>query len=79
MITLNNIIIISLFYEPPEFFTKVQDLAESEKGGVAVCTGWNVTKIDVPNKTAYLQDGYKIKYDKCLIATGKYILVQYES
>ncbi|XP_008208975.1 apoptosis-inducing factor 1, mitochondrial isoform X2 [Nasonia vitripennis] len=60
----------SLFYEPPEFYLNVNDLAESEKGGVAVATGWKVKKIDVPNKTAYLQDDYKIKYDKCLIATG---------
>ncbi|XP_058789419.1 apoptosis-inducing factor 1, mitochondrial [Phymastichus coffea] len=60
----------SLFYEPPEFYLKVGELESSEKGGVAVATGWNVKKIDVPNKTAYLEDGYQIKYDKCLIATG---------
>lgn len=39
---------------------------------MAVATGWKVTKIDVPNKTVMLDDGYEIKYDKCLIATGKY-------
>lgn len=61
-----------MFYEPPEFYLNVSDLVESEKGGVAVATGWNVKKIDVSNKTAYLQDDYKIKYDKCLIATGNF-------
>ncbi|XP_012148035.1 apoptosis inducing factor [Megachile rotundata] len=60
----------SIFYEPPEFYSEVDKLIESEKGGVTVATGWKVTKIDVPNKTVTLDDGYEIKYDKCLIATG---------
>lgn len=47
-----------------------KDLLASENGGVAVARGWSVDKIDVVNKTAYLEDGYKINYDKCLIATG---------
>lgn len=45
---------------------------ESEKGGIAVATGWTINKIDAYNKTAYLQNGRPIKYDKCLIATGNY-------
>ncbi|XP_076181494.1 apoptosis inducing factor isoform X2 [Ptiloglossa arizonensis] len=60
----------SLFYEPQEFYSNVSNLIESDKGGVAVATGWKVTKIDVQNKTVVLDDGYEIKYDKCLIATG---------
>ncbi|KOC71096.1 Apoptosis-inducing factor 1, mitochondrial [Habropoda laboriosa] len=60
----------AIFYEPPEFYSEVSNLNESDKGGVAVATGWKVTKIDVPNKTVTLDDGYTIKYDKCLIATG---------
>lgn len=60
----------SVFYEPPEFYSQVDKLIDSEKGGVAVATGWKVTKIDVPNKTVSLDDGSEIKYDKCLIATG---------
>lgn len=47
-------------------------MSQSDKGGVAVAKGWKVTKIDVPNKTVMLDDGHEIKYDKCLIATGKY-------
>ncbi|XP_003396215.1 apoptosis-inducing factor 1, mitochondrial [Bombus terrestris] len=60
----------SIFYEPPEFYSDITNLSQSDKGGVAVATGWKVTKIDVPNKTVMLDDGYEIKYDKCLIATG---------
>lgn len=60
----------SIFYEPQEFYAKVNNLIESDKGGVALATGWKVTKIDVPNKTVTLEDNYEIKYDKCLIATG---------
>lgn len=52
----------------------MSQLANAENGGVAVARGWNVKKIDVPNKTAYLQDGYQIKYEKCLLATGKRLL-----
>ncbi|XP_053976835.1 apoptosis-inducing factor 1, mitochondrial isoform X1 [Hylaeus volcanicus] len=60
----------SIFYEPQEFYSNVSSLVESDKGGVAVATGWKVTKIDVLNKTVILDDGYEIKYDKCLVATG---------
>jgi programmed cell death 8 (apoptosis-inducing factor) len=45
---------------------------ESDKGGVAVAMGWKIAKIDVVNKTAILEDGHEIKYNKCLIATGKF-------
>ncbi|KOX67939.1 Putative apoptosis-inducing factor 1, mitochondrial [Melipona quadrifasciata] len=60
----------SIFYEPPEFYSDISNLSQSDKGGVAVATGWKVMKIDVPNKTIMLDDGYEIKYEKCLIATG---------
>nr|XP_033330992.1 putative apoptosis-inducing factor 1, mitochondrial isoform X2 [Megalopta genalis] len=60
----------SIFYEPNEFYTNVDSLVESDKGGVAIAAGWKVTKIDVQNKTVTLDDGYEVKYDKCLIATG---------
>ena len=62
----------SLFYEPPEFYAKVDQLINTEKGGVAIASGWKVKKIDPYTKTAVLEDGYEIKYDKCLIATGKF-------
>ncbi|XP_015119109.1 apoptosis-inducing factor 1, mitochondrial [Diachasma alloeum] len=60
----------SLYYEPPEFYANVDNLMKSDKGGVAVATGWTVKNIDPFNRIAILDDGYEIKYDKCLIATG---------
>ncbi|XP_012232840.2 apoptosis-inducing factor 1, mitochondrial isoform X1 [Linepithema humile] len=60
----------SIFYEPHEFYSSVTHLTESDKGGVAVAMGWKVTKIDVVNKIAILEDGHEINYNKCLIATG---------
>lgn len=60
----------SFFYEPAEFFTPIEKLNELENGGVSVATGWKVDKIDVINKIATLHDGYQIKFEKCLLATG---------
>jgi len=62
----------SIFYEPKEFYTNVDQLMSSDKGGVAVAMGWKVKRIDVVNKIVILEDGYEIKYNKCLIATGEY-------
>jgi programmed cell death 8 (apoptosis-inducing factor) len=61
----------SIFYEPKEFYTNVDQLISSDKGGVAVAMGWKVKKIDIINKTVILEDGYEVKYNKCLIATGE--------
>lgn len=62
----------SIFYEPREFYSSVTQLTESDKGGVAVAMGWKVTKMDVLNKTVTLEDGREIKFNKCLIATGRF-------
>lgn len=40
------------------------------KGGIAVIRGWSVKKVDAEKKTAILDDGTEISYDKCLLATG---------
>lgn len=61
----------SIFYEPSEFYTNVNQLVESDKGGVAIAMGWKVKRVDVVNKTVILEDDYEVKYDKCLIATGR--------
>lgn len=45
---------------------------KNPNGGVAIARGWNVSKIDVIDKIAYLEDGSTIQYDKCLLATGIY-------
>jgi apoptosis-inducing factor 1 len=65
----------SLFYEPPEFYLDVEKLSEAPNGGVAVATGWIVSKVDPSTNTATLEDPktgteFTIQYDKCLIATG---------
>lgn len=62
----------SIFYEPREFYSSVTQLNESDKGGVAIAMGWKVMKIDVINQIVTLEDGYEIKYNKCLIATGRF-------
>ncbi|KAK0098703.1 hypothetical protein PV326_004857 [Microctonus aethiopoides] len=60
----------SLYYEPKEFYIGVENLTSTDRGGVAVASGWKVKKIDAFNKIVTLNDGYEIKYNKCLIATG---------
>ncbi|KAK0162520.1 hypothetical protein PV327_006293 [Microctonus hyperodae] len=60
----------SLYYEPKEFYIGVENLSSTDRGGVAVASGWKVKKIDAFNKIVTLNDGYEIKYNKCLIATG---------
>lgn len=59
-----------MYFEPDDFYTNIRDLMKNENGGVSVARGYKVVKLDIPNKTAILEDGIKIRYDKCLIATG---------
>ena len=60
----------SLYFELPAFYTPVEQLMESPKGGISVLQGKRVAKIDAKAQLAYLEDGTTIGYDKCLIATG---------
>jgi programmed cell death 8 (apoptosis-inducing factor) len=60
----------NLYYEPEDFYIACKNLLSNENGGVAVARGWTVSHLDVVHRTAYLEDGYEIQYDKCLIATG---------
>ncbi|XP_046395585.1 apoptosis-inducing factor 1, mitochondrial [Ischnura elegans] len=60
----------SLFFEPEEFYVQCMELMDKPNGGVAVARGWKVVKIDPDEQIAYLEDGYQIKYGKCLVATG---------
>lgn len=61
----------SVFYEPEEFYLSVNKLMDAQNGGVAVALGYEVDRIDVVNRKAYLKEGdYEIGYEKCLIATG---------
>ena len=61
----------SLYYEPEQFYTPVPMLEGSKNGGISVLRGKRVDKIDSENQIAYLDDGHKISFEKCLIATGK--------
>uniref|UniRef100_A0A914XKL1 Apoptosis-inducing factor 1, mitochondrial n=1 Tax=Plectus sambesii TaxID=2011161 RepID=A0A914XKL1_9BILA len=59
-----------IYFENEEFYVSAEKLNELEHGGVAVARGRRVVKLDAVNHTAYLDDGQKVKYDKCLLATG---------
>lgn len=60
----------NLYYEPEQFYGDPATLSSNEKGGIAVVKGRQVTKLDPDNQVATLDDGRRIKYGKCLIATG---------
>ncbi|XP_055894025.1 apoptosis-inducing factor 1, mitochondrial-like isoform X1 [Biomphalaria glabrata] len=60
----------SVFYEPKEFYAEPKMLSSQENGGIALLMGKKVVKLDARKKIAWLSTGEKIKYDKCLIATG---------
>jgi len=60
----------SLFFEVPAFYTPLEELMESPKGGISVLQGRRVARVDAKAQVAYLEDGTGIGYDKCLIATG---------
>jgi len=60
----------SLHFEPPTFYTPMEELSDSPKGGISVLSGHRVTKVDAKSQIAYLDDGTKITYEKCLLATG---------
>ncbi|CAK5009066.1 unnamed protein product [Meloidogyne enterolobii] len=57
-------------YEADGFYLLPEDLDKWEHGGVALMTGTKVEKVDAENNFVQLQDGRKIEYGKCLIATG---------
>jgi len=60
----------SLFFELPAFYTPIEQLMDSPKGGISVLQGKRVSRIDAKAQVAHLEDGTTIGYDKCLIATG---------
>jgi len=62
--------VVSLYFEPEQFYCKVEELDSKENGGVAVATGWKVERLDMAEKKAILAGGKEIQFDKCLIATG---------
>ena len=59
----------SVFYKGT--YVDVKDLGSAEDGGTAVLTGHKVVQLSTSDKEVTLNNGAKIKYDKCLIATGQ--------
>ena len=60
----------SIYYEKEAFYCPPGELPTHETGGVAVARGKRVVNLDVAKQTATLDNGWEIKYEKCLIATG---------
>jgi NADPH-dependent 2,4-dienoyl-CoA reductase/sulfur reductase-like enzyme len=57
-------------YEADGFYLNPEELDEFEHGGIALMCGVKVQKLDAENNFVELDDGRKIKFGKCLIATG---------
>ncbi len=60
----------NLFFEKGAFFTPADTLEFNDKGGVSVLKGYTVVHLDTDKQLVTLHDGKKVKYGKCLIATG---------
>lgn len=60
----------SIFYEIDEFFIPIDKLEERENGGVSLINNIRLIRLDPDSRTAFLENGQKIKYDKCLLAPG---------
>ncbi|KAM3601151.1 uncharacterized protein V6R79_008438 [Siganus canaliculatus] len=60
----------SIYFQPPSFYIKAEELDSAENGGVAVLAGRKVVHMDVRGNKVKLDDDTEISYDKCLIATG---------
>ena len=60
----------SIFFEKEAFYTDPAELEFNEKGGIGILRGRKVVSINSEDQEVVLDDGRKIKYEKCLIATG---------
>ncbi|KAL3117118.1 hypothetical protein niasHT_007521 [Heterodera trifolii] len=58
------------FYEADGFYLPPDKLDEWEHGGVGLIRGAKVVKVDTEGSFVLLDDGRKIEFGKCLIATG---------
>uniref|UniRef100_F1KVX8 Apoptosis-inducing factor 1 n=1 Tax=Ascaris suum TaxID=6253 RepID=F1KVX8_ASCSU len=59
-----------VYYETHGFYVPPEEINDAQHGGVSLLMGHRVVKLDPIAHYAYLDDGRKIKYGKCLIATG---------
>lgn len=60
----------SVFFEHPQYYTPTAELEDRPNGGVSILKKKRVVRLDPTFKTAFLEDGTAIRYNKCLIATG---------
>ncbi|KFD54216.1 hypothetical protein M513_04993 [Trichuris suis] len=61
-----------IYFEHDEFYIDPANLDNQEHGGISVVNGRRVVRLDVIDHVAHLDNGQKIEYGKCLIATGGY-------
>ncbi|CAK9302707.1 unnamed protein product [Gordionus sp. m RMFG-2023] len=61
----------SVYFEDESFYYGLEEWGKEEnRGGIFVLKNSKVTKLNPANSEAHLDNGIKIKYEKCLIATG---------
>ncbi|XP_047740346.1 apoptosis-inducing factor 1, mitochondrial isoform X2 [Hyalella azteca] len=60
----------SVYFEHPQYYTPTSELSTRPNGGVSLLKNVTVVKLDPTFRTAFLEDGTAIRYEKCLIATG---------
>lgn len=57
-------------YEADGFYIAPSELTKWEHGAISYLRGRKVVKIDIADREALLDNGERIKFGKCLIATG---------
>ncbi|XP_027201516.2 apoptosis inducing factor [Dermatophagoides pteronyssinus] len=60
----------SIYFEHEEFYLPLNEFNTATHGGISVVKLHKVNRLDVTNQQAYLDNGQKITYGKCIIATG---------
>lgn len=59
-----------IHYEADGFYPPLIEMNSFKHGCISILLNNKVVKLDSENNCAYLADGKKIIYEKCLIATG---------
>ncbi|OTF69653.1 apoptosis-inducing factor 1, mitochondrial-like protein, partial [Euroglyphus maynei] len=60
----------SIYFEHEEFYLPLTEFNTAQHGGISVVKLHKVTRLDVENQQAVLDNGQKIHYEKLIIATG---------
>uniref|UniRef100_A0A914HU07 MH2 domain-containing protein n=1 Tax=Globodera rostochiensis TaxID=31243 RepID=A0A914HU07_GLORO len=64
------------FYEADGFYLSPEELDHWEHGGVGLMRGAKVVRVNTDENFVELEDGRRIEFGKCLIATGSDALMQ---